>query len=179
MATSSSKIDILIKSGIGNDKNITFYRKVLLNPKTSPNDPSLRNACGIVLDKAIEFILNDQITYNRFRNFLLKQRSSSLRKPITEAALNSLINKSIEKDIPLEIIEEVYCRGYDETYDNPQNKAFDRVNSFLSGGKALEMDKNLIEQYYESNSPKKVMLEETKPIVNNTLRTIQKTIRRK
>lgn len=59
----------------------------------------------------------------------------------------SLYKKSSQSDIPISILEEVYRRGlimWDETSNKTQEQyAFDRVNSFISGGFAAELDEDL------------------------------------
>lgn len=62
--------------------------------------------------------------------------------------LAALAEKAYEYDVSNEIIQEVYFRGIDDwSGDKPTNQqqwAFARVNSFLEGGRALELDEDLI-----------------------------------
>jgi hypothetical protein len=59
----------------------------------------------------------------------------------------SLYKKSQYSEISFDILKEVYQRGYAESLS--EQKAFDRVNSFIYGGKAAEMDKDLTETVKE------------------------------
>jgi len=61
----------------------------------------------------------------------------------------SLYKKSEQSGIPFDTLEEVYRRGYREAvilHEQPEQYAFNRVNSFISGGVAVEMDKDLNEK---------------------------------
>lgn len=56
----------------------------------------------------------------------------------------SLYKKSENSGIPFDALKEVYNRGYRESLS--EQIAFDRVNSFIAGGAAAEMDKDLVEK---------------------------------
>ena len=73
--------------------------------------------------------------------------------PIYKAKL-SLYKKSVNSGISANILEEVYFRGYktwNESFGGtPEQFAFDRVNSFISGGFAAErLDSDLVEKVKE------------------------------
>lgn len=57
--------------------------------------------------------------------------------------LENLIRKSEKTGISLDTIVEVFCRGYDENVS--YKEAFERVNSFIAGGAAREIDADLVE----------------------------------
>jgi hypothetical protein len=61
-----------------------------------------------------------------------------------------LLRKSEKSGIPFEIISEVFKRGYDAWAESmthsAQQNAFNRVNSYIAGGKARELDADLIEK---------------------------------
>ena len=69
---------------------------------------------------------------------------------LTNKAKLSLYKKSLNSGIGADILEEVYTRGYsawDESFDGtPEQFAFDRVNSFISGGFATTLDEDLMEK---------------------------------
>jgi hypothetical protein len=59
----------------------------------------------------------------------------------------SLYNKSSQSGIPVNVLEEVFMRGY-ASWDgdfsrNPIQVAFNRVNSFIAGGYASQLDEDL------------------------------------
>ena len=56
----------------------------------------------------------------------------------------SLYKKSEQSGIPFDTLKEVYNRGYSVALS--EQDAFNRVNSFISGGEAMIMDKDLIEK---------------------------------
>ena len=69
---------------------------------------------------------------------------------LSEKAIISLQKKSQKSDIPFHILEEVYNRGYkiwNEDFGGTREQfAFDRVNSFISGGFAADLDDDLFEE---------------------------------
>lgn len=78
------------------------------------------------------------------------QQGGLSQSPLFQSVEISLHNKSNKSGIPFEIISEVFERGYnawtpDMTHTAEQN-AFNRVNSYISGGKARELDSDLIEK---------------------------------
>ena len=56
----------------------------------------------------------------------------------------SLYKKSQNFNIPFDTLKEVYERGYAVNFS--EQEGFNRVNSFIAGGAATEMDKDLIEK---------------------------------
>ncbi len=78
-------------------------------------------------------------------NALFEKRLGIRKKPkITAMESVSLHKKATKTGIPYEVLEEVFHRGvnsWDKGYSKtPQQFAFDRVNSFVSGGKAFRED---------------------------------------
>jgi len=69
---------------------------------------------------------------------------------LTDKAKLSLYKKSQNSGISVDILEEVYRRGYNcwtESFGGNQDSfAFDRVNSFISGGFAYQLDEDLMEK---------------------------------
>lgn len=65
-----------------------------------------------------------------------------------ESVINTLMNKAIDAGIDHTILEQVFQRGWDAWNDTKkvgqQEYAFNRVNSFLSGGLARDMDIDLV-----------------------------------
>lgn len=72
---------------------------------------------------------------------------------LTESEIRSLTEKAVDAELPVEMIESVFRRGLyawqldEETQLSFQEYAFNRVNSFLSGGMALALDADLFEDY--------------------------------
>lgn len=88
----------------------------------------------------------------------------------------SLYKKSANSGISVNILEEVFCRGYllwNKQFKGTQQQfAFDRVNSFIAGGFAADLDKDLVER-----SIKAPINEEIIKTHNTPLSVIKKTIR--
>jgi len=84
----------------------------------------------------------------KFENFLFEKHISS---KVTDPIVESLQKKSNKSGIDLPVLEEVFKRGLSSW--NPyicknatqEQWAFARVNSFISGGKAIELDADLVE----------------------------------
>jgi len=55
----------------------------------------------------------------------------------------SLFKKSEQSGIPFDTLREVYQRGYTQSLS--EQIAYNRVNSFIAGGAAMEIDKDLVE----------------------------------
>ena len=66
---------------------------------------------------------------------------------LTDKQKLSLYKKSQQSGYPTSILEEVYNRGVisweESTNKTPEQYAFDRINSFISGGLASEIDEDL------------------------------------
>jgi hypothetical protein len=79
---------------------------------------------------------------------------------LTDRQKLSLYKKSQNSGYSVNILEEVYRRGYtiwDESVSGSAEQfAFDRVNSFVAGGFALDLDKDLLEEkeVWEKPNPK-------------------------
>ena len=58
----------------------------------------------------------------------------------------SLYKKSEQSGIPFDTLKEVYERGY--SVDLTEQTAYNRVNSFIAGGAAQQMDKDLVEKQH-------------------------------
>ena len=56
----------------------------------------------------------------------------------------SLFKKSEQSGIPFDTLKEVYQRGYTESLS--EQTAYNRVNSFIAGGAAMEIDEDLLEK---------------------------------
>lgn len=86
------------------------------------------------------------------------QHSKFTDENMSESDYSALAKKAELTEIPIEILGEVFDRGVDCWTDNtnltPQQFAFNRVNSFISKGKAYrEDDADLAEQLSEDNVP--------------------------
>jgi hypothetical protein len=83
----------------------------------------------------------------RFNNYDSQLEDAKSVVALTNEAKLSLYKKSQKSGISTDILEEVYRRGYDTWSEvfggTPEQFAFDRVNSFVAGGFAAELDEDL------------------------------------
>jgi hypothetical protein len=75
---------------------------------------------------------------------LALDEQSGIVVALTPKQTVSLYKKSKSSGIPLDTLEEVYRRGYAE--DLSEQTGFNRVNSFIAGGAAADMDQDLVEK---------------------------------
>jgi hypothetical protein len=138
-----SKFNRLLRIGLVQTREISPTQQAFLHMKRSGSNPTYRDLIFKVTQNALEEILSDSILYNRF--IVLLQRKSMFG----ESHFDGLVKKSDQNDVGLDLILEVYFRGlmdWDESQKrDPNQYAFDRVNSFLSGGHAQQLDSDLLE----------------------------------
>lgn len=83
----------------------------------------------------------------RFNNYDSQLEDAKSVVALTNEAKLSLYKKSQKSGISTDILEEVYHRGYNTWSEvfggTPEQFAFDRVNSFVAGGFAAELDEDL------------------------------------
>jgi hypothetical protein len=71
---------------------------------------------------------------------------------LSEKQVISLFKKSQQSGIPFDTLKEVYQRGYSQS--SSEQIAYNRVNSFIAGGAAMEIDQDLLEAYFSQTKPK-------------------------
>ena len=72
------------------------------------------------------------------------REQSGVAVALSHKQILSLFKKSEQSGIPFDTLQEVYKRGYSS--ELTEQAAFNRVNSFIAGGAAREMDKDLYEK---------------------------------
>jgi len=129
----SQKMDLLMRLGLVDSDELQKYRRALRSSKKfALQSPELRMKIADLLDKLIDLTTKDPATYSRVRYNVMAKEALSL------------MNKAEKSGVDVDIIFEVFSRGYNNNEDI--NEAFARVNSFIAGGKAAEMDKDLSEK---------------------------------
>lgn len=98
------------------------------------------------LDDTVE-VAGKKITKRKYYTDARDYHAKKIRE-LSEKEIISLLKKSRANAIPYNILLEVYTRGLDDwkkqkTKLSREEHAFNRVNSFISGGKAAELDKDL------------------------------------
>jgi hypothetical protein len=129
----SQKLDLLLRLGLADTDELQKYRRALRSSKKHAlQSPEMREKLADLLDKLIDLTTQDPATYSRVRY-----------RVMTKEAM-SLLNKAEKSGVDVDIIFEVFSRGYEQNENI--NEAFARVNSFIAGGKAADMDKDLTEK---------------------------------
>lgn len=92
--------------------------------------------------------------FNKFYPQLVFAEQAGSVIALTNEQKLSLYKKSQKSGISTDILEEVYRRGYsiwNETFGQTAEQfAFERVNSFISGGFAAELDEDLFEACWKN-----------------------------
>ncbi len=129
----SQKMDLLMRLGLVDSDELQKYRRALRSSKKfALQSPELRMKIADLLDKLIDLTTKDPATYSRVRYNVMAKEALSL------------MNKAEKSGVDVNIIFEVFSRGYNNNEDI--NEAFARVNSFIAGGKAAELDSDLSEK---------------------------------
>ena len=143
-AIDNKNVDILLRAGLADRKNLQKYRRAVGNMDDSLKNPQYRDYLLKILRKLMEIVTNDVNIFSRTRAILQK-------KKLSENALISLQKKAEKYNVPLDVAVEVYARGVDQWETNSitemtyEQYGFSRLNSFLNGGKAAELDIDLVE----------------------------------
>jgi len=107
--------------------------------------PPMRDIILDVCQKIIEIVLQDALLYQRFLQLVIRKDF------FTESQRDSLMKKSSKSQIAYQDLLEIYFRGlfsYDCNESVQHQYAFNRVNSFISGGKSrTEYDKDIWTKY--------------------------------
>lgn len=129
----NQKLDLLLRLGLADGSELQKYRRALRSSKKQAlQSPEMRKKLADLLDKLIDLTTQDPTTFSRVR-----------QRVMTKEAM-SLLNKAEVSGIDISILGEVFVRGYKNNEDI--NEAFNRVNSFIAGGRAVEMDSDLSEK---------------------------------
>ena len=147
---STTKMDYLVRIGLGHDTSrLSFYRKVMLNPQQAVNQQNLRVYVAEILDHLLDHVFNDTIIWNRLKTLLIRENQkviSALSEEISDSGFRALVKKSIDHEIPLETLLEVYSRGAEQehAFKESETLGFERINSFIAGGAARMRDADLL-----------------------------------
>ena len=103
---------------------------------------------------------------------VLVEQTSGSEVLVSTSAWLSLAKKAGKNSLPLTVVEQVYVRGFLEANPNSQNsveqQAFQRVDSFIHGGKAVQMDEDLLNEKIVMPQPDRHM-----HIVKNAIKRYQ------
>jgi hypothetical protein len=189
-----AKIEKLIRIGLGDRNQLNKVRQALSNPAAAANTVVLRKYIVDTLNTLMKLVTDDAVVYQRIVATLMKKRN------LKESAVTVALRRKSEKSgYDFETLAEVYIRGvqsWDESSSaDPTQHAFNRVNSFVSGGKAMLLDEDLV---HTSRADKKakilhpangrprtvkrgtgeIEINEADPVVNTKPTVPNKTVRR-
>jgi hypothetical protein len=138
-----AKIEKLIRLGLGDKNQLNKVRQALSNTTAAANTVVLRKYIVDTLDKLMKLVTDDAVVYQRIVATLMKKRN------LKESAVSVALRRKSEKTgYDFETLAEVFIRGvqsWDESASaDPTQHAFNRVNSFVSGGKAMRLDEDLV-----------------------------------
>ena len=137
------KIEKLIRIGLGDKNQLNKVRMALSDTKAAANTVVLRKYIVDTLDKLMKLVTDDAVIYQRIVATLMKKRN------LKESAVSVALRRKSEKSgYDFNTLAEVYVRGMgawnENSNANPVQYAFNRVNSFVSGGKAMYLDEDLV-----------------------------------
>lgn len=129
------KLDLLMRLGLVDVDELQKYRRALRSSKKQAlQSPEMRKKLADLLDKLLDYTVGDTQTFSRIRYRVQKARSESV----------DLSKKAEKSGIDVDILNAVFTREIVES--NDINRAFNRVNSFIAGGKAATIDSDLAEK---------------------------------
>jgi len=137
-----AKIEKLIRIGLGDRNQLNKVRQALSNPAAAANTVVLRKYIIDTLNTLMKLVTDDAVVYQRIVATLMKKRN------LKESAVTVALRRKSEKSgFDFETLAEVYIRGVqswnESSSADPTQHAFNRVNSFVSGGKAMRLDEDL------------------------------------
>jgi hypothetical protein len=123
----------MLRLGLVSQKELPITLRAFNDMSAAGQNPQLRDRIFIVTDKILEFVMGDDILYRRFLVLIHQQAMFG------EDQRDALAAKALKSKIPYEALLEVYFRGLVnsplyESLKTPEQYAFERVNSFISGG---------------------------------------------
>ena len=138
-----AKIEKLIRIGLGDRNQLNKVRQALSNPAAAANTVVLRKYIIDTLNTLMKLVTDDAVVYQRIVATLMKKRN------LKESAVTVALRRKSEKSgFDFETLAEVYIRGVqswnESSSADPTQHAFNRVNSFVSGGKAMRLDEDLV-----------------------------------
>lgn len=143
----NEKMEKLLRLGLGDKDKLNQFRQALKNPEQAGKYAVLRKHLLSMLDKLSDLVTDDPTVFQKSKAKLQKERDYPEKKE-SDKVEEALIRKADKSGVPFEILAEVYNRGY-ASWDssmkhNAEQNAFHRVNSYISGGKARELDSDIV-----------------------------------
>lgn len=146
---SGSRFVRLLRFGLVPMKNIPITKRAFKDLKNAAPNPELRKHILSVTDKVLEYVMNDDLLYRRM---LLLLHNEFL---FAEDQRDALVKRAQKHGIEYGTLLEVYMRGLVcspvHGSKTAHQYAFDRVNSFISGGASQKtMDSDIWESHIQN-----------------------------
>lgn len=170
-----------MQSGLAKDlRRLAYYRAILQNPRSSFNNSVYRDLAGELLDSLTNYVINDAQIFNRLRQDLIADRK------VKREELDNLMEKAEATGIEADVVLEVYRRGLSQDFPmhlTAEQRAFNRVNSYLAKGGAYYEDADLREcddpSSREEGTDSIVNCYKTATPGQGALKTIRKVVKKK
>jgi len=142
--------------------DIPLTKRAFGNFRKAQSDPKMRAKVFETTDLLFDFVLEDDIIYQRLVMLLHKRQIFGDKKMKNEHKIvTSLWNKSRESGIEYDILAEVFNRGLGSWNDGdcPSGSlsaaqwSFSRVNSFISGGNSRKTSDNDLWEEHVQKQP--------------------------
>ena len=141
---------------------IPLTKRAFNNFEKAQADPKMRNKVFQTTDKLFDFVLDDNILYQRLLMLLHKNQIYGDNNMTNEESkiIKKLQEKSDTSGISYDVLVEVFVRGL-KSWENgdcssemdANQWSFSRVNSFISGGRSRQMvDSDLWEIHESANA---------------------------
>lgn len=130
---SSVRFNRLLRLGLVPTSKVPITKRAFSNFKMYGSQEPMRDIIFNVSQSIIDTVLNDDLVYQRFIQFV------ATGELFTEDQRDSLLKKSEKSGMSYGDLLEVYFRGllsYDLNESLQHQYAFNRVNSFIEGGKS-------------------------------------------
>jgi len=142
--------------------DIPLTKRAFNNFEKAQADPKMRNKVFQTTDKLFDFVLDDNILYQRLLMLLHKNQIYGDNNMTNEESkiIKKLQEKSDTSGISYDVLVEVFVRGL-KSWENgdcssemdANQWSFSRVNSFISGGRSRQMvDSDLWEIHESANA---------------------------
>jgi phosphopantetheine adenylyltransferase len=143
-----SKFNRLLRFGLVQTKEIPLTQRAFKNLKSSGPNPELRDRIFNVTSKVLQYVNDDNLLYNRLLVLLHNDY-------FEESQRDALLKRAQKSGFEYTTLLEIYLRGLisspiygDKT---PQQYAFDRVNSFIAGGRSRnDLDSDIWDSHIQN-----------------------------
>lgn len=170
------RFNALLRFGLVPMQDLPITKRTFKDLNNSGANPELRKHIIAVVDKVLEYIMADDLLYRRM---LLLLHDGFLMK---EDHRDALVKKAEKSGIPYQSLLEVFLRGLASSpiYGDKtaHQYAFDRVNSFVSGGNSRRTMDSDIWESVQYNSNRRTGMKKFKELMQDTTPAVVEANRR-